>query len=46
MRISHEVNEYAIRHGLEIHEAISMGMTEKASEFRRTGSTVYITPPG
>jgi phosphomethylpyrimidine synthase len=45
MRISHDLRDYAAQHGLGVEEAIAVGLTEKAAEFRRTGGTVYVTPP-
>jgi phosphomethylpyrimidine synthase len=45
MRISHDLRDYAAQRGLEIDDAIEVGMTEKASEFRRAGTTVNVTPP-
>ena len=45
MRISHDLRDYAVQHGINVEDAIAVGMREKASEFRRTGNTVYITSP-
>ena len=45
MRISHDLRDYAAQHAVGVEDAIALGMTEKASEFRRAGNTVYITPP-
>jgi phosphomethylpyrimidine synthase len=42
MRITQDVREYAARHGLDTHEALEHGMEEKAEEFRRSGSSVYV----
>ena len=45
MRISHDLRDYAAQHAVGVEDAIALGMTEKASEFRHAGNTVYITPP-
>jgi phosphomethylpyrimidine synthase len=40
MRISHDLRGYAAQHGVGVEDAIAVGMTEKAAQFRRTGDTV------
>jgi phosphomethylpyrimidine synthase len=45
MRISHDLRDYAAQHAVNIEDAITLGMTEKAAEFRRAGNTVYIPSP-
>ena len=41
MQITQEVREYAARQNLDPEEAITVGMEEKAKEFRVTGSRLY-----
>jgi phosphomethylpyrimidine synthase len=40
MRITQEVREYAEKHGLEVEEALEMGMAEKSQEFRAGGGQI------
>jgi len=42
MKISQDVREYAAREGIsDINIAVERGMTEKADEFRKSGSEIY-----
>jgi phosphomethylpyrimidine synthase len=41
MRISQDVREYALAHGVAAEQAIELGMKEKAAEFVATGADVY-----
>jgi phosphomethylpyrimidine synthase len=41
MRISHEVRDFAAEHGLGVEEAITVGLEQKAIEFRQRGSNIY-----
>jgi phosphomethylpyrimidine synthase len=41
MRISQDVREYALLHGVAADEAIELGMKEKAAEFVAGGADVY-----
>jgi phosphomethylpyrimidine synthase len=42
MKITQEVQEYARRRGIPLEEALQEGMKEKAEEFRRAGSRLYV----
>jgi phosphomethylpyrimidine synthase len=42
MKITQEVQEYARRRGIPLEEALQEGMKEKAEEFRRAGSRIYV----
>ncbi len=42
MRISQDLREYAAGRNLSLRAAASVGMAEKSSEFRRSGSTIYL----
>ncbi|MGH9043874.1 MAG: phosphomethylpyrimidine synthase ThiC, partial [Acidimicrobiales bacterium] len=42
MRISQDVRDYAEANGLGIDTALSEGMAEKSTEFRQSGSDVYL----
>jgi len=44
MRISQDVREYALAHGVSDEVAIELGMKEKAAEFVDAGAEVYATP--
>jgi phosphomethylpyrimidine synthase len=44
MRISHDVRRFATDHGLGLDEAITVGLEQKAIEFRQGGGHIY-TPP-
>jgi phosphomethylpyrimidine synthase len=44
MRISQDVREYAAAHGLNEEEAVAAGLADKADEFHRRGSSLYVTP--
>jgi phosphomethylpyrimidine synthase len=41
MRISQDVREYALHHGVTADEAIELGMKEKSAEFVAGGSAIY-----
>jgi phosphomethylpyrimidine synthase len=41
MRISHEVRDFAAEHGLGVEEAITVGLEQKAIEFRQGGGHIY-----
>jgi phosphomethylpyrimidine synthase len=41
MKITQDVRDYALRHGLSEGEALIKGMEEKAEEFVKTGSEIY-----
>jgi len=41
MRISQDVREYALQHGVSSDEAIELGMKEKSAEFVAGGSALY-----
>src|SRR5437867_3365180 len=41
MRISHEVRNFAAAHGLGVEEAITVGLDQKAVEFRQRGGNLY-----
>ncbi len=42
MRISQDLREYAERKGVRLEEAISLGLQEKAQEFREAGGRIYL----
>jgi phosphomethylpyrimidine synthase len=42
MRISADVREYAAAHGLTDEQALTAGMSEKATEFADAGNQVYL----
>ncbi len=42
MRISQDVREYARTHGIAEDDALAVGMSEKAEEFRAAGGKVYV----
>ena len=44
MRISQDVREYAAAHGLGEEEAVVAGLADKAEEFHRRGSSLYVIP--
>ncbi len=44
MKITQDVREYAQKKGLEEAAALEVGLKEKAEEFRKTGSEIYIKP--
>jgi phosphomethylpyrimidine synthase len=44
MRISHDVRNFAAEQGLGVEEAITVGLKQKALEFRGRGGDIY-TPP-
>ncbi|ADG05119.1 phosphomethylpyrimidine synthase ThiC [Kyrpidia tusciae] len=41
MRITQDIREYAASRGVELSEAVEVGMAEKAEEFRRSGGDIY-----
>jgi phosphomethylpyrimidine synthase len=41
MRITQDIRDYAEREGLEAHEALVVGMEEKARQFREAGGQLY-----
>lgn len=41
MRITQDIREYAASKGVELSEAVEVGMAEKAEEFRRSGGDIY-----
>jgi phosphomethylpyrimidine synthase len=41
MRISQDLRKYAEEHGVGLLEAVELGMSEKAEEFREAGSGLY-----
>jgi phosphomethylpyrimidine synthase len=45
MRISQDVRDYAQSHGIDTAEAVEVGLKEKASEFRASGSEIYRQQP-
>ncbi len=45
MKITQDVREYAAQKGLEEAKALEEGMREKAEEFKRTGSEIYVAAP-
>ena len=44
MKITQEVREYAAKTGLEEAAALEAGLREKAEEFRKSGSEIYVKP--
>src|SRR4051812_21959805 len=46
MRISQDVREYALTHGVSDEVAIELGMKEKSAEFVEAGAEVYTAPAG
>ncbi len=46
MKITQDVREYAKEHGVEEEKALAAGMSEKAAEFKATGSEIYHGPDG
>jgi phosphomethylpyrimidine synthase len=44
MRISQDVREYAAAQGLSEEEAVAAGLHDKAEEFARRGSSLYVEP--
>jgi phosphomethylpyrimidine synthase len=41
MQISHHVRDFAAEHGIQAEEAISVGLEQKAMEFRQGGGNIY-----
>jgi phosphomethylpyrimidine synthase len=41
MKITQDVREYAAKEGIEAEKALAVGMSEKAAEFKATGSEIY-----
>jgi phosphomethylpyrimidine synthase len=44
MRISQDVRDYAASKGMDLASAVEIGLKEKATEFRQSGSAVYREP--
>ena len=44
MKITQDVREYAQKKGLEEARALEAGLKEKAEEFRKGGSEIYVKP--
>ncbi len=44
MKITQEVREYAAKKGLDEAAAVAQGLREKAEEFRKSGSEIYVKP--
>ncbi|MBI3624863.1 MAG: phosphomethylpyrimidine synthase ThiC [Candidatus Rokubacteria bacterium] len=44
MKITQDVREYAQKKGLEEATALEAGLKEKAEEFRKSGSEIYVKP--
>jgi phosphomethylpyrimidine synthase len=42
MRITEDVRRYADEQGLDTEDALTLGMQEKADEFRALGGEVYL----
>jgi phosphomethylpyrimidine synthase len=45
MRITQDVREYAARKGVAADDAVELGLSEKAREFRETGGRIYVREP-
>ncbi|HMQ04628.1 MAG TPA: phosphomethylpyrimidine synthase ThiC [Pyrinomonadaceae bacterium] len=46
MKITQDVREYAAEQNIEAEKALAVGMSEKAAEFKATGSEIYHGPDG
>jgi phosphomethylpyrimidine synthase len=46
MKITQDVRDYALQHGLADEQALAAGMTEKAGEFTHRGSRIYLPVSG
>ena len=46
MKITQDVREYAEKQGLEAEKALAVGMSEKAAEFKASGSEIYRSADG
>ena len=46
MKITQDVREYAEKQGLEAEKALAVGMSEKAAEFKASGSEIYHSADG
>ena len=44
MRITQDIRDFAATHGVDEQVAVSLGMEEKAREFRESGAVVYRAP--
>ncbi len=44
MRITQDIRDFAAAHGVDEQDAVSLGMEEKAREFRDSGAAVYRAP--
>jgi phosphomethylpyrimidine synthase len=42
MKITQDVRDYAAKKKIEEDEAIQIGLQEKAEEFRKAGSEIYL----
>jgi phosphomethylpyrimidine synthase len=42
MKITQDVRDYAAQKGLEEEAALQAGMKEKAAEFKKSGSQIYV----
>jgi hypothetical protein len=42
MKITQDVRDYAAKKGLEDQAALEIGMKEKAEEFKKAGSQIYV----
>jgi phosphomethylpyrimidine synthase len=41
MKITQDVREYALSHGVTEEDALAVGMEEKSKEFEATGAEIY-----
>jgi phosphomethylpyrimidine synthase len=41
MKITQDVRDYAAKQGVEEEKALAVGMSQKAAEFKATGSEIY-----
>jgi len=45
MKITQDVRDYAAQKGLDEQAALEVGMKEKAEEFKKKGSEIYLQAP-
>jgi hypothetical protein len=45
MKITQDVRDYAAKKGLDEEAALAAGMKEKAEEFKKKGSEIYLQAP-